>query len=131
MDEFKMTLLAADGTVESETTVSSADLLKAHRSRVCGSWCSYCYNEATHPRWTAVKYWFACVWIAITTFRIHTQENRLGFPIEFLPDYAFKWTWDTRRMYFFRSYPGWSNLSETHRSDQCYDAAYCQWHGML
>ena len=76
-------------------------------------------------------HWFANLWIAIKTLRIHTQENRLGFPLEILPDYAFKWTWDTRRMYFFRSYMGWSNLSDGHRADQCHDAAYCQWHGSL
>jgi len=80
---------------------------------------------------TYMKHWFANLWIAIKTFRIHTQENRLGFPLEILPDYAFKWTWDTRRMYFFRSYMGWSNLSDGHRADQCHDAAYCQWHGSL
>jgi hypothetical protein len=44
--------------------------------------------------------------------------------------YGLKFNWDGRRMFFFYDYE-WHNLSETHRSENCDDPAYCQWHGSL
>jgi len=64
--------------------------------------------------------------IALKTFRISWQSCDYCV----FGDPNIQWTWDTRRMHFFH-HLWWSNLSESHRADQCNDAAYCQWHGSL
>jgi hypothetical protein len=84
----------------------------------------------SHPL-NELRAWLTNLWIAFGTFRIWTQEKSLPFPLEILPDISVEWAWDTRRLHFFFSYAGWSNLSQNHRTDQCTDHAYCQWHGSL
>jgi len=44
-----ITLLAEDGTVESQTiTIESDDWRRwLHEEQKCSMWCDFCYNEAT------------------------------------------------------------------------------------
>ena len=60
-------------------------------------------------------------------FAFHTQTTANDMPC-----WGFSFLLDGRRIMFYHNYyMGWSDLSEKHNIRNCYDRAYCPWHGAL